>query len=100
MSKAKKNNATTGSKTTNVGGIITGNDLGNTDTTDSNVEPTVKDYSKETHEAMKTYVAAYPDAKYFLIASDGQVFLPSNAQDAKVHQTHVDDKKELVKYSH
>ena len=54
--------------------------------------------SKETHEAMKHYKKAYPNEKHFLIASDGQVFLPANHMDAKSHQKSLDAKKELVKY--
>jgi hypothetical protein len=106
MSKAKTTNAKPSKENKNNAGAP--GDVGNgaginsmdSNNGDANGEQPVKEtHSKETHEAMKHYVKAYPGAKHFLISSDGQVFLPANELDAKAHQTKLDAKKGLVKYS-
>ncbi|MGN6604560.1 MAG: hypothetical protein ACTHK8_19025 [Ginsengibacter sp.] len=56
-------------------------------------------HSKETHEAMKPYLKAYPEADHFLLSSDGQVFLPHNHLYAKEHQQKLDPEKKVIKYS-
>lgn len=126
MSKSKKNNgapkqANSANKSTDALSKVVNNSVGDSvanaaDPANSNVVPDIASseskkttpaaeadkketkHSKETHAAMEPYVKAYPDAKHFLIASDGQVFLPANVQDAKVHQKHLDEKKSLVIY--
>lgn len=106
MAKAKKSNAKAPEKIKAATPVqpspgvnsAAGNNLDNNpDSLDNHLDSV--EHSEETHKAMKHYVKAYPDAKHFLIASDGQVFLPANHSDAKTHQKTLDPKKELVKYS-
>ena len=61
--------------------------------------PVEDQYPEQLHEQMKPYEEAYPTEKKFLVASDGQVFLTANEQDAKVHQTNIDKEKEITTYT-